>query len=165
MLLIVGAFFEFAGVVLVAFPDLLPHATRFSAWLRRRTRRIANRLRRLFGLSPKHHVVNVSAAISAEGAMRASGVKGVRADATLEEQVEFLLARDQEAQRKTNALSRRIDDIEDAIPRRLDELREQMHGHVEQRVTAAAEEHRELRALGAVALAIGLVCLSVANFV
>lgn len=165
VLLIVGALCEFAGVILVAFPDLLPHATRFSAWLRRRTRPVVDRLRLLVGLPPRQHVLNLSAAAEANAAMRLSVTKGVRAEATLEEQVAFLLERDQEAQRGANTLSRRIDDLEAAVPGQLDELRGQMHAHVERELTAAVEQHRELRVLGAVALALGLACVTVANFV
>jgi hypothetical protein len=51
-LVIGGALSEFVGIILIAFPDLLPDARRASAWLAHRARSVVNRLRRLVGLRP-----------------------------------------------------------------------------------------------------------------
>jgi hypothetical protein len=50
VLLAFGVVFEFAGIVLLGFPNFVPGAIRLSGWLRRRGRRAAKRLRRLVGL-------------------------------------------------------------------------------------------------------------------
>ena len=97
--------------------------------------------------------------------MRASGIKGVGRDAIMEEKVAFLLQRDQEAQHAMNALVRRVEDIETAIPRELEELRKGVEAHVASELTAALEAYRPLRVAGTLALAVGLICVTTANFV
>ena len=85
--------------------------------------------------------------------------------ATLEQKVEFLLTRDQEAQRAVNALRGQIEDIQAESPKRLAQLREEVEAHFAQALNAALETHRLLRIWGAIALFLGLVCVTCANFV
>jgi hypothetical protein len=165
VLLIVGAVAEGAGVVLIGFPDLLPGALRLSAWLRRYARIALNRLRRLVGLQPLQKHVSMSGSVSGTGTMYASVIKGVGQYAIMEEKIAFLLQRDQEAQQAVNALTRRVEDLETAMPQRLEELRMGLEAHVASELTAALEAYRPLRVAGTFALAIGLICLTSANFV
>lgn len=160
-----GACIEFGGIILLGFPDFLPFADRLSRWLRLRTRQAANRLRRLVGLPPRQTFVNLRAAVEANAALRGSVMKSVSSDASLEEKVEFLLSRDQEAQSRINVLTDRIEAIEAETPRQLDRLRDQMETHVTRELVAARDEYRPLRIGGTIALAIGLLCMSVANFI
>jgi predicted Zn-dependent protease len=161
----VGACIEFVGIVLLGFPDFRPWTVRLSRWLRVRARQVANRLRRLFGLPPRPTFVDLKAAIQANSALRLSVTRAAPADATLEEKVDFLLGRDQEAQSSVNTLTDRVAAIEAETPRQLDRLRDQMETHVTEELAAARDEYRPLRIAGTIALAIGLTCMSVASFV
>jgi hypothetical protein len=165
VLFAVGASIEFVGIILLGFPDFLPGAVRLSRWLRVRTRRVVNRLRRLVGLHPLQSVYSLSPADEINLAGRLSLVKSVSPEASLEERVAFLIQRDQEAQRDVNALTERVAAIEEEAPRQLDRLRQQMETRVAQELAAARDEYRPLRISGTIALAIGLTCMSVANFV
>jgi hypothetical protein len=62
-------------------------------------------------------------------------------------------------------LGARLTAIEEGTPERLEELRRGMELHVAQAVEAAHREYLPLRILGALLLALGLGCVTVANFV
>jgi hypothetical protein len=83
-LLGVGA--EFAGIVLVGFPDALPYGRRLSNWMGRRWRLVENRLRSLVGLRRRTTTVAVGSAGTVDMAGRATFVVGTSATA-LDEQV------------------------------------------------------------------------------
>jgi hypothetical protein len=165
VLFVVGALFEFAGIVLLGFPDFVPGALRLSRWLRPRTRSVVNRLRRLLRLPPRPTFVDLGGAVEIHGVLRGSAMKSVAAGASLEEKVAFLLRRDEEAQGAVNALAERVAAIEEQAPRQLEQLRGEMQAHVDQKIRAALDEYRELRVAGTVALGLGLACVTVANFV
>ena len=99
------------------------------------------------------------------GSLRAAVTKGVALGASLEEKVEWVLRRDQEAQQEVNALTGRLADFEQASAKRLDELRAELRQDFDKRLVEEVEKYRPLRALGAVALAIGLACTIVVNFI
>jgi hypothetical protein len=162
-LLVIGAVSEFTGIVLLGFPDFLPGAIRVSAWLRRQGRRAANLLRRLVGKPPRGsvHKVGLDAAVGVE--VSASAVVGTGAT-TLEGQVEYLLRRDQDAQRQANEFASRLNRLEAESPRRLAEVRQDMEKHVSAELTASMEAYRPLRIVGTVALAVGLLCVTLATF-
>ena len=61
-LLIAGAFFEFVGIILIAFPDFSPYFVQFSRWLRKLTRALLDRVRRLLGC-PKDLRIEVHTAV------------------------------------------------------------------------------------------------------
>jgi hypothetical protein len=165
MLLVVGAFLEFGGIVALAFPDFLPHARRLSPWLGHRTRVVINWVRRLLGMKPLQKVVYGWGGVKGSASVRGTGLVNISDDATEAEKIAFLLRRDQEAQQAINTLSRRTEDLEEDMPRQLEQLREDMRTHVSSELTAAQEEYRPLRIGGTIALAVGLVCTTVANFV
>lgn len=121
----VGAAFEFVGIILVGSPDVFPAAARVSAWLRARSLRALDPIRRWIG-RPRRHVVEAGAAISAEAALSASGIVSIRDEATLEEKVAFLLRRDEESQRGANEFRDRLATLERESSKRLDELRRGM---------------------------------------
>jgi hypothetical protein len=162
-LLVVGVISEFAGIVLLGFPDFVPGAIRLSGWLRRQGRRTANRIRRLIGLKPRAVVHNVGAADAVGVSMSASAVVGT-SETTLEGKVEYLLRRDQDAQRQANDFAWRVSRIEEESPERLAELRQQMEEHVARELTAALQVYRPLRVAGTIALATGLACVTTATF-
>jgi hypothetical protein len=165
VLLVVGAVAEGSGIVLIGFPDVLPDAVRLSGWLRHHTRTVVNRLRRLIGLPPLKTIVSGSGVVEADVALRGSAVVGLKADATQEEQLAYLMRRDQDAQHSMNALAGRVVDLETQTPERLEELRKGMEAHVAGELASALEAYRPLRVLGTSALAIGLICVTTANFV
>ena len=110
-------------------------------------------------------MINVGVADAAAAADSTSVIKSVSADATLEQQVGFLLQRELEAQRQVNALAQRVTDIEEGAPRRLGELRTELEAHVAHKLTQAQADFRAARILGAFALAVGLVLTTVASFI
>jgi hypothetical protein len=161
----VGASLELIGIVLIASPDLVPGARRLSQWLAPRLRRIENRVRRLLRLRGRNIVINVEPGTIVMSAGNLSLTKSVSADAPLERKVEFLLQRDQEAQRDSNALAERVATIERESPRRLDEVQERMETHVSTELAAALAEYRPARVIGTIALAIGLALATAANLI
>jgi signal transduction histidine kinase len=84
---------------------------------------------------------------------------------SLEDKVEYLLRRDQDAQRRANELDARLDRLEAESTERLAELRGKMETHVAHELSTALEAYRPLRVAGTIALVIGLVCVTVATFV
>jgi hypothetical protein len=159
-----GAVIEFVGIVLLGFPDFVPGAVRLSQWLRVSARRVANRLRRVVRLPPRPTVVTLEGLVHGRSMGRASVTVAVSPGATLEEEVAFLLRRDQESQNRINALTERVAEIEGRTPAELEQLRARMEAHVAQELAAARDEYRPLRIVGTIALALGLICMSVANF-
>lgn len=164
-LYILGAAFELFGIILVASPDLVPGARRFSRWIAPRWRRFENRLRRLLRLPGRNIVVDAGAATLVLSAGSVSAVTSVNDEATLERKVDFLLRRDQEAQRQTNELAQRLSSMESELVRRHDELRGQMEEHVSTKLDAAFSEYRAARVIGTGLLAIGLTLTTIGSFV
>jgi hypothetical protein len=165
ILLGVGAMLEFGGIVALAFPDFLPHGRRLSRWFAHRARVVINWVRRLLGMKPLQKVVSASVAVEASASGRVSAIVGVRDGATQEEKISFLLRRNQETQEAINKLSGRMLDLEEGTPRELERLRRGLQEHVAAELAAADYEYRALRIVGTMALAVGLVCTTVANFV
>jgi hypothetical protein len=163
VLLVIGAFVELLGILLVASPDLVPWALRFAGWIRPRWRRFENRLRRLLRLPHRGitHEVSLSAAIATGG--RVSGVVDFNREAPLEEQVAFLLRRNVESQNETNALAARIAALEEETPGRLEALRAELEAHVSRSVATAKEDYRTARVMGVLVLVLGLVLTTLAN--
>jgi hypothetical protein len=164
-LYVVGVVAEFAGIVCLGFPDLLPGALRLSAWLGCQWHRATNRLRRLVGLKPRRVVHTVGAAGTVNLAGHISAVVSTSNVGSLEDKVEYLLRRDQDAQRRANELDARLDRLEAESTERLAELRGKMETHVAHELSTALEAYRPLRVAGTIALVIGLVCVTVATFV
>ena len=162
-LLVIGSVLELGGIVALGFPDLLPGALRVSTWLGRQWRLASNRLRRLVGLKPRAvvHTVDMAGAVSLAGHI--SAVVSTSNVGSLEEKVEYLLRRDQDAQRRVNEHDERLDRIEAESTERLAELRGQMETHIARELGAALEAYRPLRVAGTVALVIGLGCVTAAT--
>jgi hypothetical protein len=163
-LYIVGAIFELFGIVLVATPDLVPGVIRLARWTRVHWRLIENRFRRWLGL-PLHTVVRSGSAVTTAGfGARVSGLVSTGA-ATIEAKVEYLLRREQEAQRAVNALSERVESLEAATSQRFGELRDELMTHVADELAAAQADYRTARIGGAITLALGLALTTAGNFV
>jgi hypothetical protein len=160
LLFAAGALAEFVGIVLLGFPDLLPGARRLSGWLRRQE----NRLRRLIGREPRHVFGTSSVGVAIAAGVSASGIVGT-SETTLEGQVAYLLRRDEDAQRKANALAARVNRLEAESPRQIEEAQRQMEQHVAAELADARAEYRELRVAGTLALALGLILVTVATFI
>jgi hypothetical protein len=64
--------------------------------------------------------------VTGSGSLRTAGIKWLKADATAEEKVAYLLQRDQESQIAMNALAGRVTDRETQTPRQLEEQRGQL---------------------------------------
>jgi Phage integrase family len=102
-LYVAGAAVELVGIILVASPDLIPQAERISEWIGVRYRRAENAMRAMVGLPRRTKNVQLGVLDEINVAESVSLVKSTGAK-TLEEKVEFLVQRDQEAQREVNEL-------------------------------------------------------------
>lgn len=162
--LVAGALFEFVGIVVMVFPDAFPYALQLSTWLRKHTRAVVDRVRRLLG-RPRHITFEASTGGVVTLGGRATLLKGVSGSATLEQKVDFLLRRDQEAQRDVDTLREKLEDLAAGASKRLDEVRREMETRFAGELTTALEAHRPLRVLGTLALLIGLGCATYANFI
>jgi hypothetical protein len=98
-------------------------------------------------------------------ALSGSAVTSISEGASLEQKVEFLLRRDQEAQQRKNEHAARLNAIEGETPKRLEDLRSEMELHVAEALAAAHGEYLELRVFGAGLLTLGVFCVTAANFV
>ncbi len=101
--------------------------------------------------------------VGASGSLSAVVSIGTAAT-TLEEQVAFLLRRNEEAQKEVNAVVERVAAIEQDLPRRLDELREGFETRLESELAAALTEYRPARIIGAGLVALGLGLATAGNF-
>jgi flagellar motility protein MotE (MotC chaperone) len=109
-------------------------------------------------------VIEVSGIASTSAVGNISLLVTPNPDAPLEERVQYLLRREQEAQKKLNEQDERLRAIEEQLPKRLDELRAETEEHVSKSITEAEWRHRPLRFVGALALLLGLVLTTWANF-
>jgi hypothetical protein len=164
-LLVIGAALEFAGIVGVAWPDLVPGAQRLSRWLRPRYARAIDRVRRLLHLRRDVTIHAGSGSFAIGTALSARGTVSVSPHASIEDKVAFLLRREEHNQDAVSDLSQRLTALESETPKRLDDLRASMESHFAAELKAAQEEYLPLRVSGAIALAVGLVCVTLANFV
>lgn len=87
-LYILGAVFEFVGIVVIAAPDFFPFARRVARGLQA----VTSRIRRLIG-RPRHRVIEVGT-IGVTSTMGALGLVKTSAAGTIEEKVAFLLRRE-----------------------------------------------------------------------
>jgi hypothetical protein len=93
------------------------------------------------------------------------GTRIRRSGRDLERKVEFLLRRDEEAQRGINDLTARVASLEQESRRRLEELRGRMEAHVSTELSTAVAEYRPARIIGTIAVAIGLALATAGNLV
>jgi hypothetical protein len=163
-LYVIGAVLELVGILLVAWPDLLPYGARSSRWVRRRTRRTVDQVRLVVG-RPRAQVVHVAGIDSAQafGSASVSAIVSVNEEASPDERVEYLLRREREAQERLNAHDDRLRSIEERVPKQLEELRAESEEHVAKELTSAEWQYRPLRFIGAVALAAGLALTTTAQ--
>jgi hypothetical protein len=105
--------------------------------------------------------MSASGAIAPSG--RISAVVEFNREASLEEQVAFLLRRNVESQTETNALAARIAALEEETPGRLEALRAELEEHVSRTVATAKEDYRTARVMGALVLVLGLALTTLAN--
>src|SRR2546426_295103 len=127
-LLVGGAFFEFAGIIVLAFPDAAPYWLQFLQWLRNHTSALRNRIRRLLGWRSSK-VIEVQGTAEASSSGRASVLLSISANATLEQKVQYLLNREQEAQHNINALRERMEDFETESRGALKRSRREIEAH------------------------------------
>jgi hypothetical protein len=159
-----GAAFELGGIIAVAWPDLIDPGRRFSASLRRRFEIIRDRWVRLLG-RPRTHSAGLEPASFSITGHSAGLVWGVSKDATLEQKVEYLIRRNEQAQQREDEYAARLAALESGTPEQLAELRRGMEFHVAESLAVARREYLPLRILGAFLLALGLACTTTANFV
>jgi hypothetical protein len=163
-LYIAGAFIELVGIILVGSPDLFPQARRVSGWIGLGYRRVTNRFWRLIG-RPRSKAVPLGPVgeVSMSGSL--SGVKVMTSVGTVEQKVEFLLRRDEEAQHHVNELRERIKVLEGDVESGLETARAEMKDHVARALQTAHEAYLPLRIVGVIALAVGLGLVTAGNFV
>jgi hypothetical protein len=156
-LFIVGGVLEFAGIMAVAWPDLLPYGERLSAWLGRAYRSAYQRtadLMRQFSRRPRGVIVRAPTATLALAGGGVTRRATVQPDATYEEKVEYLVKRDQDVQAMFDSLSAHVEE-------RLGEVRTELKVHV----ASEMGRYRALRIGGTVALGLALACTIATGFV
>lgn len=158
VLLVVGAFLELVGIVLVGSPDLFPGAQQLSEWIARQVDRGWRWVLRAFGrVRPRTHSVHLSGGIELGG--HVSAFVSTSAE-SVEEKVEFLLRRDREHQQDIGELKRKVGELERESAKRLERLRADLEEQIRAEIAAAHGEYLPLRIVGAFALAAGLVCVT-----
>lgn len=162
-LLILGPACELAGIVLVGSPDVFPQTERFGSWLAKRYGAFVNLILGLLR-RPRSRAVEIGAADSVELADRMSITKSVKPGATVEEKIDFLLTRDQEAQRDVNLLRAALEDTEAAASKRVEALRAELVEHVAEELRRTHELLLPLRLTGIGLLVVGLAMVSIAAF-
>lgn len=164
VLLLVGSAAEFVGILLIAWPDFVPFADRVASWFRAALQRGRRWARRRIG-RPTAQRGEVGTAPEQDFAGRISPIKTAPTEWTLEEQVAWLLRRDQEAQRDANELRARIADAEQASARQVEDTRAELTDQFSTELASALAKDRPVRILGTVLLAVGLTFTVIANFV
>ncbi len=130
---IFGALAELMGIVLVASPDRVPGAVRLAGWALIESRKIGYQLRARIRLRPKSTTHSAEVAATAQTSGTVSAIKSSGAK-TLEAKVEFLLTRDQEAQRGVTLLSNRLAQLENSVSRELTSLKDHVEGRIGERL-------------------------------
>jgi hypothetical protein len=164
--LILGAISEFAGLVLIAWPDLVPWKRQASTWLRQTYGTAEGIVRRILRRPRQVTVarsIGLASSIEIAGSLRRR--RGCSPDASLEEKVHFLLSRDTDAQRFEADVLERLRAIEETTESRLLEASKDLQRRLETRLSETAQEFRPLRVVGLVLLIIGLVATTAVNFV
>jgi hypothetical protein len=90
--LAVGAVLEGLGIFILVFPDLVPNFRRFSLWLGNHTRSLLAHIHRMLK-RPRHIVLTADTGKLGLSGERASLMKAPGETATLEDKIEYLLAR------------------------------------------------------------------------
>jgi hypothetical protein len=162
-LFIVGAAFELLGIVLIGSPDLVPLQRRVTAAIRSGASRATWWLLRHFGR--RRHVVGAGSGVIAVAGMSARGIVGIREDASLEEKVAFLLRREKITQNRISDLTEGLSSLREQLHERAGELQATMEEHVAAELDAVRREYRDARVAGIALLTLGLVCVTLANFV
>lgn len=160
---IMGAVLDLIGIVLIASPDLVPWAVRMAARLRVLEQSIENRLRRLLRIGPRGRIASLSATVTGGASVSAVVTRGLSPGASIEQQVAYLLRRDEDAQTTFNAFASRVERIERETPAQLNALRTELQSHVEDRVSQRLADLRAARLWGVAFLMAGLALGSVAN--
>ncbi len=156
-LFIVGGVLEFAGIMAVAWPDLLPYGERLSAGLGRAYRSAYERtagLMRQVSRRPRGVTVQAPAATLTPAGGLVTGRARVQPDAAYEDKVEYLLERDHDVQAMFDGLSAQVEE-------RLGEVRTELRVHV----ATEMGRYRALRIGGTVALGLALACTIATGFV
>jgi hypothetical protein len=173
-----GAAIEVVGIVLLASPDLFPVGVRFARFVVRQYRRlrawversrirwwVEGVIRRLLR-RPRHVTVTGSPAGALVGGVAPRVViGGVGGTATLQEKVEYLLARDRDVKGQLERMKDRLDSAEKGIVLGLDDLRASMTAHVASSLGEAHRRYIEARYLGIVLVILGLAVATLGNFV
>ena len=162
-LLIAGTILEFFGIMVVAWPDLLPYGERLSSWLGRvylsAYERTADLMRR-FSRRPRGGTVHVrSGTVTTGGGV--TGRAAIEPGSAMEEQVAYLLKRDQDVQAMFDSLSAQVVAGDRRAEEGLSQVRIELKGHV----ATEMSRYRALRALGTGLLAAGLACTVAAGIV
>jgi hypothetical protein len=160
-----GGALEIFGIILIGKPDLIPYGETASLWLVARYRGIVGRIRRRLGLPGREHKVSLDAGIVLASGIRATVIRGAPTDASLADQVAWLIQRDREAQEKQNAIEGRVEDLEASLKGGLERQGEELRAHVADAIKREQMRNRDARALGALVLIAGVVCATSANFV
>jgi hypothetical protein len=159
-LVTLGAWNELVGVLLVASPELLPRLHRFlsfvAKWLRAASRRIATAIRRFLRIPPSPLVLQAE-----PGGMTLAGggvtLKSTVHGTDLAQQVEFLLQRTSEHERRLDLIEPELVRLREEIRASSEEVREELRREQEALERRLADKRIALRLLGLAYVILGLV--------
>jgi chromosome segregation ATPase len=163
LIVVVGASLEFAGIFLIASPELVPRLRRARATIERSLYRLKARIRRLLGRT-KTVTASVNVSDSLRSSDRARALRTMGASGTVDDQLERL-------RRAVERLEQRLDDAEHEIqthPGRWTADIERAKGEIESifdsKLEATRDEYINRRLIGVFCVLAGVPLLAWANF-
>jgi hypothetical protein len=165
-LTVVGGILEFAGICLVAAPELTPRLARVWAqvgatvagWWRLVGEHVF-RLKR----EPVHHFG--SSTVSGKGSASARGFAVVGEDTSIERQLEFLREFVERTEQRFGQIEDRVGGLAKEWNTDIETARREIESTIEQRVEEIRDAHIRLRLIGIGLLLLGVPILALANVV
>jgi hypothetical protein len=161
-----GGFADSAGIILVGFPDVVPHARRVAAALVAAWWRVAALVRRLFGRSRTHEIA-LGTAVGTEVALpievrRGDPFEGLTTDA---ERVARLMELYLVTRSALDNLLRQIGTTAEAFREEMGRRDTELEQGLEKRWREEVDLYLPQRTIGIPALLAGTTMLCIANFV
>jgi hypothetical protein len=160
-LVTLGAWNELLGVLLVASPELIPRIQRLIRVLSRfvsvGARRIAAYVTDLLRRRPPSQTVSISPAVETDTAGKSLVFKSAIHGSDLAQQVEFLLRRTSEHERRLDLIEPELGRIREEIRTTSHEVRDELRRDQEALERRLADKRIALRLLGLLYVVLGLV--------
>ena len=164
-LTVVGASFEFTGIVLVASPELFPRAGAVIRFVRARMSQWWHRLLLRLGRHGRHVFDKGTAGGVGHASAGAVGFKMVGEDAPLDQQLAFLREFVEKTENRLGELEGRVTDLPRQWQHDIREAREAIDSMVTKRIEQIRDTHIRVRLVGIGFLLAGVPILATANVI